>query len=254
VGGAQMMVTNLGWYDADYTTSPRSVKVIITQNVSGNNTTFTINQSEMPDQYGGSLFYQWGRKDPFPGLNGDWSERVTSGWSVSASKSTIANAIQHPNVFYAHEYLWCSDEKNDKLWNIDGIANTDVAVRKTIYDPCPVGYKMPRRSAFGFTGTTGSFNRGWALTPPSDGIFFPATFLREFNGGAPFSRINGTGSYEGMAYIGGYYWTACSGTDQGWGGVYLEFRDHASLGNPLISPTQDKGPIGYGFAVRCVKE
>ena len=250
-GTVKIMNTPLGWYDADYTTSPRSVKVKVTQNVSGNTAVFTINQSEMPNQYGGNVFYQWGRKDPMLGMNGDWSRKTQYGgtpWTVAASQSSIANSISHPNVFYAGNHIWCSDTKNDKLWNTNGVENVDKVVTKSIYDPCPPGYKVPNRNAFHFTGYSGSFNRGYTLTPGS--IFFPATFLLEYSSGyLSMDRVNGGGGYS--AYIGGYYWTGCSNSASGWGGVYLEF---SNAGTQHLYPEQTLGPIGYGFSVRCITE
>ena len=185
------------------------------------------------------------------GMNGDWSGKTQYGntqWTTASSQSSIANSISHPNVFYCGNHIWCSDTKNDKLWNINGEVNTDKVVGKTIYDPCPPGYKVPNRNALHFTGFTGSFNRGYNLTPGS--IFFPATFLREYsNGYLNMDRVNGGGGYT--AYIGGYYWTACSNNSSNWGGVYLEF---SSKGPSYVSPESNLGPIGYGFSVRCIKD
>ena len=207
----------------------------------------------MPNQYGGNVFYQWGRKDPMLGMNGDWSRKTQYGgtqWTVAAAQSSIANSISHPNVFYAGSHNWCSDAKNDKLWNTNGVDNQDKVVTKSIYDPCPPGYKVPNRNAFNFTGYSGSFNRGYTLTPGN--IFFPATFLLEYSTGyLSMDRVNGGGGYT--AYIGGYYWTGCSNTHQqsGWGGVYLEF---SNVGPNYVAPGMTLGPIGYGFSVRCIKE
>ena len=70
------------------------------------------------------LYYQWGRKDPFYG-----KQSVVSG-------GTEANGIANPDTFYGD---W-----NSGSW-------TSIGDGKTIYDPCPNGYKVPSLSVFGTT-------------------------------------------------------------------------------------------------------
>lgn len=83
------------------------------------------------------LLYQWGRKDPL-------AECVDQFQRVDGSY-TMAEAIESPMVFsYAGSDSWLPD---NKAWG-------DV---KTIYDPCPVGYRVPpARFWTGFTATGGS--------------------------------------------------------------------------------------------------
>ena len=94
------------------------------------------------------LFYEWGRKDPFPSSS-SWSSSGTistigttgTAFSISersSSTGTIAYATAHPQV-----YLYCksgTDADQDWLYVHD---NTLWAETKTIYDPCPPGYHVP---------------------------------------------------------------------------------------------------------------
>ena len=95
------------------------------------------------------LLYQWGRKDPF--LNGDSisyspltqsSAKSTIVWpntvKSSISTGTVDYATANPTTFIYgeedNEYDWHFLNRCDTLWNQS---------RKTIYDPCPPGWKVP---------------------------------------------------------------------------------------------------------------
>lgn len=90
------------------------------------------------------LLYQWGRKDPFPSsLDGTTNEKdvIYDGYgnpkNVGKIKTTASTAtiVQNPLVFYTG-YGWASVSK----WSEDGAVAPGV---KTIYDPCPDGWKVP---------------------------------------------------------------------------------------------------------------
>lgn len=84
------------------------------------------------------LYYQWGRKDPF--LTSDWTRNATVPFSTSSTWVTTETAIQNPTVFYKKQdattdpktYNWNSSEITT-LWEDGG---------KTVYDPCPSGYRV----------------------------------------------------------------------------------------------------------------
>lgn len=89
------------------------------------------------------LFYQWGRKDPFlPYAQWDGTALKSSlSWpkpvNTSATYGTVDYAVKNPTVFilntnekYGGDWLYNS---NSSLW----------ASEKTIYDPCPVGWRVP---------------------------------------------------------------------------------------------------------------
>ena len=108
------------------------------------------------------LMYQWGRKDPFqnsvsPGFtsgyvsSSDWATcyiPATLGTAESravVSNPTVASMVAYPTTFSNGSYFnssldrdnWASDITED-LWQES----------KTIFDPCPSGWKVPDKSAW----------------------------------------------------------------------------------------------------------
>lgn len=80
------------------------------------------------------MYYQWGRKDPFPGA-------VTASVSfgkVDGAQSTdysIKNPTTFINVEESDSYGNWNEEDISTLWDNGGV--------KGLYDPCPPGYKVP---------------------------------------------------------------------------------------------------------------
>lgn len=66
--------------------------------------------------------YQWGRKDPI----------VQNHYEVSDTESTIENSISHPNTYYTADNGWMEPMVRE-AWSPNV---------KTIYDPCPAGYRV----------------------------------------------------------------------------------------------------------------
>ncbi len=107
------------------------------------------------------LFYQWGRKDPFVGADGVLSNSAKIIYDIDGKEiyETIAErpvyedhtsnslqlAIENPMTFYTAPSSawpvvdWLTDEarlQDNDLWG-------GVSGYKTIYDPCPYGWKVP---------------------------------------------------------------------------------------------------------------
>jgi len=202
----------LGWtptvwegssYDKD-----RMVKVGIEQTVANNGikqfAVINLTQKAGCARLGSATFYQFGRKDAFPGVPNDG---IKEG-GITASKNdemTIKNGIQNPGVFYPASDKLSERPTNNysyyNLWSMDNTATgfNDNVVVKTVYDPCPAGFKMPASNAFtGFTengknggnmnvdgtddGETFQNNYGhnfWTNNQKNATIYFPVTGLRE---------------------------------------------------------------------------
>lgn len=119
------------------------------------------------------LLYQWGRKDPFPGLCSDGPVAV-AGTAVTAQEGpvSVAESIQHPTVISFKESKdWQNDSDPSSLW---------LEASKTVYDPCPPGYMLPTRNksclfwsgssiatsaAYGFSEENKSFSVGSLVFP-----------------------------------------------------------------------------------------
>ena len=271
----KIMTVNLGWCDGrEETYAERTVQVRFKQRPTAGYTsatpkTFTVKQkAHTITELGNSTYYQWGRKDPFVGalegiggssngINKTWYDAsgathtnelpATSGFSYY--NACITSGITQPNTFCTNNYM---DYKYANLWSADNTVYTgnDNPVVKTVYDPCPAGYKMPPSNVYtGFTTTGGNtsnssefnvqgpWNKGWNFycnSSKTETVFFPASGLRDYNSAVPY-RV---GSYA-------YYWAAGpSGTN---GGRTLHFR--SGLVYPLYGNYRS-----HGFEVRAAQE
>ena len=78
------------------------------------------------------LQYQWGRKDPF----------AHNKYERDDNRFTLVKSIENPANFASGNDLWI-ENWNNKLWD---------SSQKTLYDPCPVGYRVPVMDVWnGFT-------------------------------------------------------------------------------------------------------
>jgi hypothetical protein len=89
---------------------------------------------------GTGLFYQWGRKDPFPRL-----------WSISTQQiigrtTTEATTQATGNMTYATLHPWVFISNADQTYNYDWDHTEDMtrwqSSNKTIYDPCPKTWRV----------------------------------------------------------------------------------------------------------------
>ena len=104
-----------------------------------------VQLNNYPDHTSG-MYYQWGRKDPFFHANGI---AVSSNFTLVENKATdgdIAYVVANPKTFITSTGAanfenndWLPNAmQNDKLWG----------TKKTIYDPCPAGYRVADADAF----------------------------------------------------------------------------------------------------------
>ena len=92
------------------------------------------------------LLYQWGRKDPFPGLgvvSGTGAITVAGTEMTSQVRPmTVEDAIKNPTV-----YVIKDDASKDWLPEVtDEVGKLWGETEKSVYDPCPVGYMLPERN------------------------------------------------------------------------------------------------------------
>jgi uncharacterized protein (TIGR02145 family) len=206
------------------------------------------------------LFYQWGRKDPFPGEKtgtAGYAERAKfygindTGFNTAEVKVTgsdnaacIIESIQKPTTFftnYNNNYDWLITLKDD-LWNIRE-SNKDI---KTIYDPCPSGWRVPAHkdnSASannspwkGYTGSSFTSGDTGAMSFGANAVY-PAAGGRSYSRG---SASNG-GSY-------GYYWSASPYSSSAIYAAHLIFNSGGGIS------VYYNNVRANGFSVRCVRE
>lgn len=201
------------------------------------------------------LLYQWGRKDPFPGVGSVRGEERplydANGEALPAPPATAAGfgtqrlAVQHPDVFYKISYRtndWTTPSDDD-YWG-------GVSRRKTVWDPCPAGWRVPLcdrqgASPYGFLSTG---NATWSEQPAGylyDRWWLPCTGTRVYESGELSFNIKGP--YGGM-------WIGTAGkanpdqqTYPALYGQYLFVIDGDFFGTGKDSRSQ-------GMALRCVQE
>ena len=250
------------WSGSTYS-SARTVKVKVEQTVANNGTkqeaVINITQNPGSVKKGATTLYQFGRKDAFPGV--DETQLPQGSINKNAGDNmSITNGIQHPDFYYTGGSNWNSNYGYYNLWSADNTVTgdwnvgNDNLVVKTVYDPSPVGFKMPANNAFtGFTangqndgtmnvdGTddrqTFSNNFGhnfWTSSSKKATINFPASGFRFSNGGA----LNDVGNS-------GYYWLAVpNGLNNG-----CDLLFHSFNVRPLSNDAR-----AFGFSVRPVSE
>ena len=251
----------LGWKPKGEVTTynaPRTVKVKVEQTIANGGvkqvTVINITQNPGGKKGGIATLYQFGRKDAFPGTD----EALPQG-SINKNAGdnmSIINGIQNPQNFYTWGSSWYNNPpagySNYNLWSADNTTTgfNDNAVVKTVYDPCPVGFKMPASNAFtGFTsngqygsgaaninanGTADSWDKFstayghnfYTNSSKNATIFFPASGFRS----------DSDGSLGNVGYV-GYYWSAVpSSTNSGcslyffWSNVYPQYYNGRSFG------------------------
>ena len=244
-----------------------------------NNTPMDVNNRGM--------FYQWGRKDPFMPSRSPYRANLESGnvaecnepnWEVgdgsatwvigrdfvaknlTAAPGNIPLSVANPTAFlfpYANASHWYTtsndiETRESSLWSADV---------KTIFDPCPVGYKMPGRNLYGIADQDGvnSYKTGGR---PEEYDAAGENPDYEWNAEKDCGRVwKRTGDYYPCAgniyptdgnthnYAGGwaYYWTAHEYTQ---GLSPRSFRvDFNSNGATYFA-----GAENFCHQVRCVKE
>lgn len=185
------------------------------------------------------LMYQWGRKDPFMGScakSGSTFAASTGSWKVASSSDKMDFAEENPMTFATG---WYGGSVPGNGWHTSESA-------KGLYDPCPVGYRVPDGGENGFWATANvkssgdSSNRGryWTLADGETTAWYPAVGYRRNDSGA----LNYVGS-------GGFCWSASPNPSGSNGAVNLWFNYDGGGVYPANSD-----PRANGYSVRCVKE
>lgn len=91
------------------------------------------------------LYYQWGRKDPIFRPTVDERDEWKDVWprDVTPMAVPVSEAHKSPTTyFYSTRFSnWTTDtEYSDNFWGYTSIRED---IKKTLYDPCPPGYRVP---------------------------------------------------------------------------------------------------------------
>ena len=151
-------------------------------------------------------FFQWGRMDALPHSSAaGWASVATGG---KKPEDLIKNPGKHMRLTH-YPYANEGGKLTDFIWWSASATATgqDIATVKTVYDPCPAGYTVPRHDAFnGFSASASTwdatnngyeFNTGYQASG-SGTVYFPAGGRRA--GGATGAAV--------LSPAFGQYWTA----------------------------------------------
>lgn len=281
------------------------------------------------------LYYQWGRKDPFPqvakivgkefyayaspnitSLYNNQAQQINMSSTVGsgevfqtkridAATGNIKYAIQNPTTYmattvpaqfengsesdinYGNDHrsthdatLYVNDGDwywghNDKLWggipfndatiNFQNIVANNGAINKSLFDPCPSGWMLPKSDAWmGFTNTglnTNTYETQNFVSPEQSQLLHGMSFYMETwrSGNTSFFPYCGWRTGDGSCFVvdicGGYYTSAAS-----FNNATSILHIHTRAGDydhPCVHPYD----YGYQYArrscaypVRCVRE
>lgn len=190
------------------------------------------------------LLYQWGRKDPF--LNSMHIDRPTMAQSTliwpeavksDASTGTIDFSIKNPTTFILRA------KRSDWLFTED---HSRWQSKKTIYDPCPPGWRVPDGGENGFWVRAGLSGNTFVVDVPYDAENLGAA-LSLGNSETAWYPYAGYyyDNFYGLTNVGssGYYW---SSTGEGDGAYCLQMSHTSAL--PYAHDSQ-----ATGMSVRCMR-
>ena len=197
------------------------------------------------------LLYQWGRKDPFLGsssISSDVDAKSTIAWpsavSSDSSNGTIEFTVQHPTTFITHN-------ENNWDWYYTGsfsIDDTRWQSEKTIYDPCPAGWRVPDGGSNGVwstaKGSSSEYSRSYDST--NEGMNFSGDFGESSTIWYPASGFRD--GFEGVLHnVGGhgYYWSV---TPFDFAAYNLYFFSGGNVNQA------DYCSRAYGLSVRCLRD
>lgn len=204
--------------------------------------TSLANPSEETGAYKRSwgLLYQWGRKDPFRGA----SSATTSSWppavAASAETGTLEYVAKHPTTYiYAASYAngsdWYWGERKNDLWGSE----------KTMYDPCPPGWRVPDYDVW-----SKALNATGTMSMPFSMTYFGIQF-------------GGTLGNDDNIWYGASGWMPNSNnnfvTEQGWYGYWWSNAVNGNYGK-TFGINRNGGQVsiqtscarGYALSVRCM--
>jgi hypothetical protein len=165
--------------------------------------------------------YQRGRKDPF----------VKGLYTVASSPySTVEQSVANPTEFSSKSSNSWLEPKDYTLWS---------ATEKTIYDPCPLGYRVATRSVFSCL----TFNEA-----PGNGVYY--YYDGENTAWYPGTPHNDCyGSYRNETGLYAYMWVSNATSTSSYEVDAIYFSTNSS--GYVSSSSRSNGD---SYPVRCMKE
>ena len=226
-----------------------------------------IDAKASSDAFG--LYYYWGNMHPYAGgtttvydIDGNALEYTTEETGTICTENSLDDIFEYsltrPMTFFASNnnkagnYEWLFGHKDKAKWTEKADLWGGVSGSKSIYDPCPEGYKVPPFAAMDafkaanatqekkYNGDAANKNFiGWNVSNDNGSTFLPAA--GDYNNSLKFEAFyNGENTYP---YT--YVWAADMQIEN-WRATCLK-------GTPVsIAPAGQ--PMGYAMPIRCIKE
>ena len=250
-------------------------KVFMQQNLGAfTNAKGANEEQKILDSYG--LYYQWGRKDPFPrpyhfDASGaeDESRYDADGIYIkekflerSSSNGTMDYVTKNPMHYIANAA--CVAEGGDGIGDWLVVADNTLwnDENKSIYDPCPYGWRVPTAEDLSILTLseeedntpldTARKQYGWHLSDGNNKFFYSACGRRRYNDGNVENMNSKDGVYPSQPQPWeGYYWTSSTTEDGKAVSLYFDLTTTRTINKFEISHAARRA---NGFQVRCVKE
>lgn len=245
-----------------------------------------------------TTLYQWGRKDPIPNSTVYYVDGQAAGIETtypvhkpgSAADATILTSIQHPECiiddYKGQAGDWLASDKTNKYNLLWGDNNTTYVFNKskpaagkgwtkgkTIYDPCPSGYRVS--SKFAWTGFCGSssgdtknidyinfvkYENGYYFKKNSSdgvGIYFPMTGSRGCETGSLWVGRDAS-AYNSLNHDASY-WASAPSQNLGRGArlsisPYDASPSTTQSSANSINTVDESGNRSAVHPVRCIRE
>ena len=165
------------------------------------------------------LLYQWGRKDPFLGsssISSDIEAKSTGTWPSAVSSNSTNGTIEYATA-YPTTFIKSNSSNYD--WYYTGSSTTDntrwttSTTTKSIYDPCPAGWRVPDGGSNDIwskaLGSSSSFTQSSLYDSTNEGMNFSGKFGSDQTIWYPVSgyRDYDDGSLGNVGFS-GYSWSA----------------------------------------------
>ncbi len=210
--------------------------------------------------YTTNLFYQYGRKDPFPGYGGgkltDNSDYTAANYDDYAPND-YATSVKNPKVFYTYfgaSYDWFADDNYSTTtysWNDPNVnyGSASTSCKKSLFDPSPLGWKVvPYGTMNGITTSTSLSTKLGYESANAVSYYIDDKLVERFYSTGLLSQSNGSLSSDAR----GLFWYSnkiSADNARAYKFRPLAYSDY----NIAFEITANSYP-SWGFAVRCVQE
>ncbi len=199
-------------------------------------------------------FYQWGRKDPilsrfdryrewYDADHNEITEIRSEAWSLSTlDNSYITKSILNPDVFWTASHNDTTPYNN--LWNIQSNNHNGV---KSVYDPSPLGFKMPGEMLKAFALDSKEYDYTYVDT----NVDFPGFSFTLPDGDLYFALLGyraGTTAGENGVLTNGSIWSNILNNSRN------EARCFQILAGNNINTQFTTDPLLHAFGVRPIKD